>query len=105
MVKHQDKKRKQDLGIFYTPAEVVDFIFEILKIWKNKEDKETKRWQSHKPLAHYPSVIDPACGEGIFLKKAVESEFTGEDPRYKVPFVWGVDLDGTVVNQWEEISI
>lgn len=105
MVKQQDKKRKQDLGIFYTPQEVVNFIFDILNIWKNKENNETKRWQGHKPFAHYPSVIDPACGEGVFLKKAVESGFTGEDPRYKAPFVWGVDLDGTVVNQWEKISI
>jgi len=101
----EEKKRKQDLGIFYTPPEVVGFIFDILKIWKNKEDKILKRWQSRKPMPHFPSVIDPACGEGIFLKTAVTSGFTGYHPKEKSPFVFGVDLDNEVVKKWEEISI
>ena len=83
MAKGENKKRKQDLGIFYTPQEVVDFIFDILNIWKNREDKETHRWQTRKPNAHYPSVIDPACGEGVFLKTAVTSGFTGYHPTEK----------------------
>jgi hypothetical protein len=99
------KNKKKDLGIFYTPQEVVNFIFEILNIWKNKEDKEEHRWQSRKPNPHYPSVIDPACGEGIFLKTAVTSSFTGYHPIMKTPYVFGVDLDGEVVKNWEEISI
>jgi len=103
--KDQTKKRKQDLGIFYTPQEVVDFIFDMLNIWKNKEDKEKHRWQTRKPRPHYPSVIDPACGEGIFLKTAVTSGFTGYHPTEKTPYVFGVDIDGEVVDQWEEISI
>lgn len=105
MAKIQDKKRKQDLGIFYTPQEVVDFVFDILKIWKNKEDGETKRWQSRKPQAHFPSVLDPACGEGVFLKTAVTSGFTGYNSIEKTPYVFGVDLDGDVVKRWEKISI
>lgn len=99
MNKHQDKKRKQELGIFYTPAEVVDFIFDILNFWKNKEDEEVHRWQTRKPKAHYPSVIDPACGEGIFLKEAVSSGFT--IPRY----IWGVDIDSQVKERWVEINL
>ncbi|MBM4402208.1 MAG: N-6 DNA methylase [Candidatus Cloacimonetes bacterium] len=94
-----------ELGKYFTPAPVVDFIFDILNILKNKEDKETCRWQSHKPRPHYPSVIDPACGEGIFLKKAVESGFTSEDPSFKAPYVWGIDIDGEAVAQWEKISV
>lgn len=105
MTKDINKKRKQDLGIFYTPQEVVDFIYDILNIWKNKEDKETHRWQSRKPRAHYPSVIDPACGEGVFLKTAVTSGFTGYHPTEKTPYVFGVDMDGDVVKRWEKISI
>lgn len=105
MAKDVNKKRKQDLGIFYTPQEVVDFIFDILNIWKNREDKETHRWQTRKPRAHYPSVIDPACGEGVFLKAAVTSGFTGYHPTEKTPYVFGVDMDGDVVKRWEEISI
>jgi len=91
MTKDINKKRKQDLGIFYTPPEVVGFIFDILNIWKSSQGQ---RWQQK-----FPSVIDPACGEGIFLKKAVDSEFTS--PRY----IWGVDLDEKVKEEWEKITL
>lgn len=94
-----------ELGKYFTPEPVVDFIFDILNVLKNKENKEIQRWQSHKPHPHYPSVVDPACGEGIFLKKAVESDFTSEDPRFKAPYVWGIDIDESVVARWENISI
>jgi len=98
MAKDQTKKRKQDLGIFYTPQEVVNFIFDILNIWKEKEDRERKRWNSNKP-PHHPSAIDPACGEGIFLKRAIDSKFTEPD------WIFGIDLDEKVTQKWEEISL
>lgn len=93
-----EKKKKQDLGIFYTKPEIVDFIYDILLLWKEYEDKELGRWESHKPK-HYPSVIDPACGEGIFLKKAVEKGFTEPD------WVFGMDIDEDAVNSWPSISL
>ena len=96
MVKHDDKQKKQDLGIFYTPPEVVGFIFDILNIWKGKEDKLTGRWESRK---HFPSVIDPAVGEGIFLKTALEKNFT--IPKY----VFGVDIDEEVKEKWVKINL
>ena len=100
-----NKQKKKDLGSYYTPEIVVDFIFDILNVLKSKEDEEKKRWQSRKPNPHFPSVIDPACGEGIFLKKAIESGFTGHHPTYNTPYIWGVDIDNEAVNKWEEISI
>jgi len=90
--------KKKDLGIFYTDPMVVDFIFDILNIWKQKEDKDTKRWGSRKP-AHYPSVIDPAVGEGLFLKTAIEKGFT--PPKY----VFGLDIDEEVVGKWPQIHL
>ena len=93
------KTRKKDLGIYYTPQEVTDFIFSVLTTLKDKEDKETGRWQSRKPKPHWPSVIDPAVGEGVFLKTAIESGFT--QPQY----VFGVDIDEDVVEQWEQINL
>lgn len=93
-----EKKRRQDLGIFYTRPEIVDFMYDILLIWKKKEDKETSRWDLHLPK-HYPSVIDPACGEGIFLKKAVERGFTKPD------WIFGIDIDEEVVNKWPAINL
>ena len=96
MVKQEAKKRKKDLGIFYTPQEVVDFIFSILNIWKEKDDKKTGRWASRK---HFPSVIDPAVGEGAFLKIACETGFTLPD------WVFGLDIDENAVKKWREINL
>lgn len=96
MVKQEIKKRKQDLGIFYTPQEVVDFIFDILNTWKEKDDKETGRWTSRK---HFPSIIDPAVGEGIFLKAACETGFT------KPEWIFGLDIDENAVKKWQEINL
>lgn len=93
-----NNQKQKDLGIFYTPKIVVDFIFQMLHIMKNKEDEQSNRWQSHKPL-HNPSVIDPACGEGIFLKTALEKEFT------KADWVFGLDIDEQVVKKWPEINL
>ncbi len=99
MEKHQEKQKKQDLGIFYTPPEVVNFVFDVLNIWKEKEDKENKRWQSREPKPHYPSVVDPAVGEGVFLKGALENDFT------KPNYIFGIDIDETVTKKWEEINL
>ena len=60
-----DKKRKKELGIFYTDEKIVDFIYDILILWKEKEDKETNRWHFPSGKPKYPSVIDPACGRDI----------------------------------------
>ena len=94
----QDRQKKQDLGIFYTPPAVAHFIFDILSTWKDAEDKKTKRWQSRKPQ-HFPSVIDPAVGEGIFLKTAVERGFT------KPEWIFGLDIDENAVQKWKEINL
>ena len=94
-----DKKRKQDLGIYYTPEAVVDFIYAALNTLRQKEDEESQRWNSHKPAPHCPSIIDPAVGEGVFLKGALKSGFT------KPQCVFGVDLDKEVIEQWEKINL
>lgn len=96
MPKTEEKQKKQDLGIFYTPPAVSSFIFDILLIWKSKEEKETGRWESRK---HYPSVIDPAVGEGVFLKSAIEKGFT--TPKY----IFGIDIDEDAKKRWEEINL
>lgn len=95
----EDKKKKKELGIYYTPKIVVNFIFDILNILKKKEDQEKQRWKSRKPRPHYPSVIDPAVGEGVFLKIALESSFTA--PRY----IFGIDIDEKVTKKWEAINL
>lgn len=90
------KQKKQDLGIFYTDQRIADFVFDILKIWKEREEKEDGRWESRK---HYPSVIDPAVGEGVFLKAAIETGFT------KTEYIFGLDIDEEVVKKWKRINL
>jgi len=93
---NQNIKRIKDLGIFYTPQVVVDFIFNILEIWKKKQ---INRWKTKEGKKKYPSVIDPSVGEGIFLKTAVAKNFT------KPEWIFGLDIDESVVKKWKEINL
>lgn len=86
-----DKKRKQDLGIYYTPETVVDFIYDVLNTLKQED---SQWWKSR-----YPSVIDPAAGEGVFLKGAIESGFT------KPQYVFGIDTDENVTEQGGKMDL
>ena len=93
---NQNKKRIKDLGIFYTPQIVVDFIFDILEIWKKKQ---IIRWKTKEGKQKYPSVIDPSVGEGIFLKTAIAKNFT------KPEWIFGLDIDENAVLKWKEINL
>ena len=95
-LKQKENNKKKDLGIFYTPPAIVNFIFDVLNIWKEKEDEEIGRWQARK---HYPSVIDPAVGEGVFLKTAIETGFT------KTDYIFGLDINEEVVKKWKQINL
>lgn len=55
---NSDKKTRQNQGKFYTPQSVVDFCWLILRAWIKPEQ-----------LAEF-HVVDPAAGDGIFLRKA-----------------------------------
>lgn len=87
----EEKKRKKDLGIFYTPPEVIEFIFGILNIWKNSDKV---RWKGKNP-----SIVDPAVGEGGFLKYAIATKFTKPD------WIFGLDIDENAVKKWREINL
>lgn len=93
---NQNKKRIKDLGIFYTPQVVVDFIFDILEIWKGKQ---INRWKTTEGKHKYPSVIDPSVGEGMFLKTAIAKNFT------KPEWIFGLDIDENAVIKWKEINL
>lgn len=95
----QEENRKKDLGIFYTDEKIIDFIFDILLFWKEKEDEESHRWHFSSGKKKYPSVIDPACGDGGFLKIALTKHFTRPD------YIWGVDIDEEVKKKWEDITL
>lgn len=57
--RRNDRQRKRQLGTFYTPSDVVDFIVgETVRSWLRLVQHSPKRT---------PTVLDPACGTGIFL--------------------------------------
>ncbi|MFH1230699.1 MAG: N-6 DNA methylase [Planctomycetota bacterium] len=87
----QELKRKRDLGQFFTPIEVVEFIYDMLTILLKKD----KKWNNGK----HPSIIDPACGDGVFLKVALDKGITL--PKY----IFGIDVDESVKQKWEEINL
>jgi hypothetical protein len=88
-----------ELGSFYTPKLVVQCITDILVDIKNNEDQINQRWQSHKDISHYPMIIDPACGEGIFLKQSIVQGLT------KKQWIFGLDLDPEAVDKWETTNL
>jgi len=66
-------REEKVLGQFFTPKEVVDFILNFLLLNQNKKNK----------------AIDPACGNGIFLKGLMERGFKD---------IMGIDVDKEVLN-------
>lgn len=48
--------RRRQLGTYYTPQFLVDFMLDDILPWDTKEP--------------YPKILDPSCGSGIFLVKA-----------------------------------
>lgn len=77
-------EQKKDLGQYFTPQTVVKFMYDIIKTL----------WQKEKP-----KIIDPACGEGIFLKYALEQGITDGDNLY------GCDIDAGVQEKWDAFGL
>ena len=93
---------RKEKGIYYTPKYIVDYIVE------NTLGKLLKEIPREK--AGQIKILDPACGSGSFLIKALEvmDEYYEKDPQFKkYPFsrrikaltnnIYGVDLDEKAV--------
>lgn len=78
---------RQQLGQFFTPPEVVGFVWRILQIYYGDTFSENVK------------TIDPACGEGIFLVRALEEGFA------RANRLFGLDIDPKVEAQWEQLGI
>jgi len=97
--KKRKSKRQKDIGQFFTPREVVEFIYDILKVHLDKEEKwRTYVGKKQKKLKK-PSIIDPACGEGVFLKIALEKNITYPS------HIFGVDIDDGMKEEWRRINL
>ena len=55
-----DLERRRGLGQFLTPPDVARFIWDLLEVIQGKRFQASTR------------LIDPACGEGVFLRVAHE---------------------------------
>lgn len=82
-----EKQKKKDLGQYFTPENVVAFMYDMLKLFLPKRQK------------HLLKIIDPACGEGVFLKYALENKIT------KANYLFGCDIDSHVQKKWKELEI
>jgi predicted Rossmann fold nucleotide-binding protein DprA/Smf involved in DNA uptake/predicted RNA methylase len=75
-------ERRRSLGQFFTPLDVARFI------WEMAESLHGEKW------SRTARVVDPACGEGVFLHVAIER---GHDPQH----CFGFDVDETLVPEWQ----
>jgi len=87
----EERKKQKDIGQFFTPQIAVEFIYDMLKVQLDREEKWVK--------GKFPSIIDPACGEGVFLKIALNKRIT------KPNYVFGIDIDEKVKEKWADITL
>jgi predicted Rossmann fold nucleotide-binding protein DprA/Smf involved in DNA uptake len=82
-VASDDLERRRALGQFFTPPEVAAFMWDLATLLRGRK------------LARTARVIDPACGEGVFLRVARE--------RGGLPssHVFGVDVDEFLWAVWQ----
>lgn len=96
-IKEKSRKKRKEQGIYYTPKFIVDYIVKNTLGEKLKEVKSANELKKIK-------VLDPACGSGSFLTRALEEinnkykDFGNKgDQNTKTEIIlsniYGVDLD------------
>ena len=79
-----DLERRRELGQFFTPPKVASFVCELLEIIHGNRLLASAR------------IIDPACGEGVFLRAA--HDLAGLPARN----LFGADIDPTLAVGWQQ---
>ena len=79
-----DLERRRELGQFLTPPDVAGFIWDLLEVIQGKRFPASTR------------LVDPACGEGVFLRVAHER---GGLPAKSL---FGADIDETLAPGWRQ---
>ena len=82
-----DLARRRALGQYFTPPIVAKFIWNALALFQLPDE-----------IAPTARVVDPACGDGVFLHAAVER---GHDP----VALLGVDIDEHLLPRWQTDSL
>ena len=86
MVQSGEKARRRSWGQYYTPAQVVHLAYDLLAALAGAGDASGER-----------RVIDPACGDGAFLRVALERGLA--DPAQCV----GFDKDPAAEPAWADL--
>jgi hypothetical protein len=82
-----DLERRREIGQFFTPPLVAAFVWDML---------ETIHGARFSPRTR---VIDPACGEGVFLRVA------GERGKIAADCLFGADIDESLLPVWRRDSL
>lgn len=82
-----DLERRRELGQFFTSPEVAGFIWDLLEVIHGKRFSSNTR------------LIDPACGEGVFLRVAHERG------GLSAKNLFGADIDPTLASGWQRDSL
>jgi len=83
----KDLERRRELGQFFTSPNVAEFIWKMLEIIHGARFRANTR------------LIDPACGEGVFLRVA------NEQGGLPTKSLFGADIDATLVPLWQQDSL
>ena len=78
----EDLERRRMLGQFFTPPVVARFMLDMVTAFRGRKRPQNAR------------VIDPACGEGVFLRTALEHGNLAASQ------LFGVDIDETLLPVW-----
>jgi len=82
-----DLERRRELGQFFTPVGVAGFMWELLEIIQSSAFPANTR------------LIDPACGDGVFLR------VVNERGCLRAECLFGADIDETLVSKWRSDSM
>jgi hypothetical protein len=82
-----DLERRRELGQFFTSPGVAGFIWDLLEVIHGGRFPVNAR------------VVDPACGEGVFLRVAHERA------GFPAKSLFGVDIDGSLVSGWNHDAL
>jgi hypothetical protein len=82
-----DLERRRELGQFFTSPAVAGFIWDLLEVIHGGRFPVNAR------------VIDPACGEGVFLRVAHERG------GFPAKSLFGADIDGSLVSGWNHDAL
>lgn len=101
-------EQRRALGEFYTPAplaaRLIDRALAHFKPTQNPETSpftpipQTARPSRFNDSAHFPSILDPTCGDGAFLTVVLRRRLTdGDDPATILDEIAGFDLSPLAV--------